>query len=141
VTPPSPAAPVPGPASREQRPLVLIVDDSEMNLKLARDVLRAAGFRTLEAASGAEGIALAAEQLPDVILMDLRLPDMDGTDAARILGAGSRTVGIPVVALSSLPAGGGDWFLAAGFAGYLEKPISVGEFPEQVRRYCVEAGE
>jgi two-component system cell cycle response regulator DivK len=141
VTPPSPAAPVPGPASREQSPLVLIVDDSEMNLKLARDVLRAAGFRTLEAASGAEGIALAAEQLPDVILMDLRLPDMDGTDAARILGAGSRTVGIPVVALSSLPAGGGDWFLAAGFAGYLEKPISVGEFPEQVRRYCVEAGE
>jgi two-component system cell cycle response regulator DivK len=141
VTPPSPDAPPPGPTSG-LRPLVLIVDDSEMNLKLARDVLRAAGFRTLEAASGAEGIALAAEQLPDVILMDLRLPDMDGTDAARILGAGSRTAGIPVVALSSLPAdGGGDWFLAAGFAGYLEKPISVGEFPEQVRRYCVEPGE
>jgi two-component system cell cycle response regulator DivK len=61
------------------RPLVLIVDDNEKNLKLARDVLRAAGFGTLEAANGAEGIALAAEHLPDVILMDLRLPDMDGT--------------------------------------------------------------
>jgi two-component system, cell cycle response regulator DivK len=140
VTSPSPGASAPGPASRK-RPLVLIVDDSEMNLKLARDVLRAAGFRTLEAASGAEGIALAAEQLPDVILMDLRLPDMDGTDAARILGAGSRTARIPVVALSSLPAGGGDWFLAAGFAGYLEKPISVTEFPDQLRRYCAVAGE
>ena len=64
-------------------PLVLIVDDNAKNLKLARDVLRAAGFRTLEAATGAEAIALAAEHLPDVILMDLRLPDMDGTDVAR----------------------------------------------------------
>ena len=66
-------------------PLVLIVDDNEKNLKLARDVLRAAGFRTLEAETGAEGIALAAEHVPDVILMDLRLPDMDGADAARTL--------------------------------------------------------
>ena len=68
--------------SRSRRPLVLIVDDNEKNLKLARDVLRAAGFRTLEAATGAEAIALADEHLPDVILMDLRLPDMDGVDAA-----------------------------------------------------------
>ena len=59
-------------------PLVLIVDDNAKNLKLARDVLRAAGFRTLEAETGAEGIALAVEHVPDVILMDLRLPDMDG---------------------------------------------------------------
>ena len=141
MTPPSPDAPAPGPASG-LRPLVLIVDDSEMNLKLARDVLRAAGFRTLEAASGAEGIALAAEQLPDVILMDLRLPDMDGTDAARRLGAAARTASIPVVALSSLPLeDGDDWFLAAGFAGYLGKPISVVEFPDQVRRYCAGRAE
>jgi two-component system cell cycle response regulator DivK len=119
------------------RPLVLIVDDNEKNLKLARDVLGASGFRTLEAASGAEGISLAAEHLPDVILMDLRLPDMDGTDAARKLGDGARTAQIPVVVLSSLPLdGGGDWFLAAGFAGYLEKPFTVTEFPDQVRRYC-----
>ena len=66
-------------------PLVLIVDDNEMNLKLARDVLLAAGFRTLEAATGAEAVALAEEHLPDVVLMDLRLPDMDGTEAARAL--------------------------------------------------------
>ena len=115
---------------RHETPLVLIVDDNEKNLKLARDVLRAAGFRTLEAATGAEGIALAAEHLPDVILMDLRLPDMDGTDAARGLADEARTARIPVVALSSLPLeGDGDWFRAAGFAGYLEKPISVARVP------------
>jgi two-component system, cell cycle response regulator DivK len=124
-------------AAETGRPLVLIVDDNEKNLKLARDVLRAAGLQTLEAASGAEGIALAAEHLPDVILVDLRLPDMDGTDAARKLGDEARTARIPVVALSALPLeGAGDWLLAAGFAGYLEKPISVVEFPDQVRRYC-----
>ena len=117
-------------------PLVLIVDDDQKNLKLASDVLRAAGLRTLEAESGTEGIALAAEHLPDVILMDIRLPDMDGADAARTLGADARTVRIPVVGLSALPLEGGEWFLAAGFAGYLEKPISVGEFPDQVRSYC-----
>jgi two-component system cell cycle response regulator DivK len=120
--------------------LVLIVDDNEKNRKLARDVLRAAGLRTLEAASGAEGIALAAEHLPDVILMDLRLPEMDGTEAARRLRDEPHTASIPVVALSSLPVqGGGDWLEAAGFAGWLEKPIRVSEFPEQVRRYCAEA--
>jgi two-component system cell cycle response regulator DivK len=122
-------------------PLVLIVDDSEKNLKLARDVLRAAGFRTLEAATGAEGIALAEARLPDVILMDIRLPDMDGRDAARQLGDAARTAHIPVVALSALPlAGEGDAVHAAGFAGFLGKPISVRAFPEQVRRYCAGAG-
>ncbi len=132
----SPGAPGAGSADTE-RPLVLIVDDNEKNLKLARDVLCAAGFRTLEAASGAEGITLAAEHLPDAILLDLRLPDMDGTDAARALADGERTARIPVVALSALPLlGDGDWLLAAGFSGYLEKPISVAAFPDQVRRYC-----
>ena len=120
-----------------EHPLVLIVDDNEKNLKLARDVLRAAGFRTLEAATGIDGIALAGAHLPNVILMDLRLPDMDGTDAARRLGAEARTAAIPVVVLSSLPLeGSDDWLRATGFAGCLEKPISVVEFPDQVRRYC-----
>jgi two-component system, cell cycle response regulator DivK len=135
VTSPSPGAPGGGSADAE-RPLVLIVDDNEKNLKLARDVLRAGGLGTLEARSGAEGIALAAEHVPDVILMDLRLPDMDGTDAARKLGEGVRTARIPIVALSSVPVGEGAWFLAAGFAGYIEKPFRVSEFPDQVRRYC-----
>jgi two-component system cell cycle response regulator DivK len=125
----------------EASPLILIVDDNARNLKLARDVLLAAGFRTLEASSGREAVALAAERLPDVILMDLRLPDMDGTDAAQKLADNARTQAIPVVALSSLALEGDDAaLLDAGFAGYLEKPITVGEFPDQVRRYCARPG-
>jgi two-component system, cell cycle response regulator DivK len=124
-------------AAETGRPLVLIVDDNEKNLKLARELLRAAGFGTLGAATGDEGIALADEHLPDVILMDLRLPDMAGTEAARTLGHGARTAQIPIVAMSALPLEGSpDWIEATGFAGYLKKPISVGAFPDQVRRYC-----
>ena len=122
--------------------LVLIVDDNARNMRLAREVLRLAGFRTLEAASGGEAIALAAEHLPDVILMDIRLPDMDGTDAARRLRGEARTARIPVVALTSLAMKGDrEWFLAAGFDGYLEKPISIRDFPDQVHGYCTTASE
>jgi len=118
-------------------PLVLIVDDSDKNRKLAVSVLSAAGFETLEAATGAEGVSLASERRPDVILMDIRLPDMDGTEAARTLGADDRTAGIPVVAMSALPLeGSGGWIEAAGFAGSIEKPIRVDTFPDQVRGYC-----
>ena len=99
-------------------PLVLIVDDNELNLKLARDVLRAAGLRTLEATNGVDGIALAAEQLPSVILMDIRLPDMGGTDAAQWLRDDPRTASIPVVALSALPLErGDDWAPSCGLRG------------------------
>ena len=125
-----------GNAADVEQPLVLIVDDNERNRKLARDVLRAAGFRTLEAGSGAEGMALAERHLPDVILLDLGLPDMHGTVAAQSLGSAPRTASIPVVALTSLPLSGDSWFLEAGFAGYLEKPFDVREFPDRVRRYC-----
>jgi two-component system, cell cycle response regulator DivK len=117
--------------------LVLIVDDNEKNLRLARDVLRFAGFRTVEAASGGEGVSQALEHQPDVILMDIRLPDMEGTEATRRLKSDERTAHIPVVALTSLAMKGDrESFLAAGFDGYLEKPISVRELPEQVRSFC-----
>ena len=117
--------------------LVLIVDDNEKNVKLARDVLRFAGFRTVQAGSGGEGVSLATEHLPDVILMDIRLPDMDGTAALRRLREDERTARIPVVALTSFAMKGDrERFLAEGFDGYLEKPISVTNFPDEVRRYC-----
>jgi two-component system, cell cycle response regulator DivK len=120
---------------------VLVVDDHDKNRKLARDVLGAAGLRTLEAATGGEAIALAAQGLPDVILLDLRLPDMDGWDVAQALERDPRTAHIPVVAMSaSLYPGDESRLRAAGFAGYLEKPIDVREFPEQVRRYSVDRG-
>jgi two-component system, cell cycle response regulator DivK len=120
----------------EDPPLVLIVDDSEKNRKLAREVLSAAGFRTLEAGRGDEAIAIAAKRRPDLVLLDLRLPDMDGTDVARKLRGGVETGRIPVVALSASPiAGGSDRLLATGFDGYLQKPIDVRAFPQQVLRY------
>ena len=122
-------------------PTALIIDDNDRNRKLARDVLGAAGFQTLEAATGAEGIGLAAAHVPDVILMDLRLPDMNGTDAARILKDMEGTAHIPVVAMSAASLeGGGDWLDAAGFVGSIEKPILVGTFAKQVRRYCGAGG-
>jgi two-component system, cell cycle response regulator DivK len=118
-------------------PLVLIVDDNEKNRRLARNVLRAAGFRTLEAATGVEAVTLAVEHVPDVVLMDLQLPDMNGTEAAGKLAGNERTARIPLVAVSATPLEGtGGWLEEAGFAGSIEKPIRVGTFPDQVRRYC-----
>jgi two-component system, cell cycle response regulator DivK len=118
-------------------PLILIVDDNDRNRKLVREVLRLARFRTLEAVSASEGLALASEHLPDVILMDLRLPDQDGMEAARLLRAEPRTSRIPVVALTALRIDTrDDWLFDAGFAGYVVKPIDIDEFPELVRRFC-----
>ena len=117
--------------------LVLIVDDNERNLRLARDVLRFAGLRTVEATTAEDGIRVAGELLPDVILMDVRLPDVDGPAALVRLRAEPRTAAIPVVAVtSSAMMGDRERLLAAGFDGYLEKPINVREFADQVRAYC-----
>lgn len=116
--------------------LILIVDDNEQNRKLARDVLQFAGFRTLEAAGGVEGLSLAVEHLPDLILMDIRMSDMNGTEAVRKLREDERTAAIRVVALtSSTMKGDRERFLADGFDGYLEKPIRVREFPDQIRTH------
>jgi two-component system, cell cycle response regulator DivK len=116
--------------------LILIVDDNEQNRKLARDVLEFAGFRTLEAAGGAEGLSVAVEHRPDLILMDIRMPNLNGTEAVRKLREDDRTAAIPVVALtSSTMKGDRERFLADGFDGYLEKPIRVREFPDQIRTH------
>ena len=115
--------------------VVLIVDDDARNRKLARDVLDLAGLETLEAATGEDAIALARERLPDLVLMDLRLPDLDGGEALRRLKAEPATAHIPVVALTAV-AGAREALLGAGFAGTIEKPIDVRAFPDQVRRHC-----
>ena len=119
--------------------LILIVDDNENNRKLARDVLEFAGFETLEATGGVEGVALAQEHMPGLVLMDIRMPDLSGTEALKLLKEDSRTGGIPVVALTSSTMRGDEQrFLAEGFDGYLAKPISVREFPDQVRSFLGE---
>jgi len=116
--------------------LIVIVDDNENNRKLARDVLEFAGFETVEATGGVEAVALTIEHLPALVLMDIRMPDMNGTEALKLLREDSRTAEIPIVALTSSTMRGDEQrFLAEGFDGYLAKPISVREFPDQVRGF------
>ena len=116
--------------------LILIVEDTEKNLKLVRDLLQFKGYRTLEARTAEEGIGLAQDHLPHLILMDIQLPGMDGATALHHLKADPRTAPIPVVALTAFAmAGDRERFLGAGFEGYIEKPINIKEFPEQVRQF------
>ncbi len=117
--------------------LILIVEYNDKNMKLARDVLQHRGFRTLEATTAADGIAMAAEHRPDLVLMDIQLPDADGVSALKRLRAQPKTEAIPVVALTAfVMQADRERIAAAGFDGYLAKPIDVKSFADQVERYC-----
>ena len=117
--------------------VILIIEDNPKNLKLARDVLKHNGFRTIEAENATDGIALAETQLPAVILMDIQLPDMDGVSALKRLRSQTATATIPVVALTAFAMDADrERLLAAGFDGYLVKPIDIKRFPQQVRHFC-----
>ena len=117
--------------------LVLIVEDNEMNLKLARDLLQYDGFRTIEAVDAETGLRLASESTPDLILMDIELPGMDGVTALEKLLADPATASIPVVAVTaSVMPVDRERFALAGFAGIIVKPIDVSVFPNQVLSYC-----
>ncbi len=116
---------------------VLVVEDNEKNMKLVRDILEAMGYSPLEASSGEQALTLAAEQAPALVLMDIQLPDLDGSEALRRLREDERTAGIPVLALTAQAMQGDrERFLAAGFDGYLSKPIDIDELLETVRRFC-----
>ena len=113
--------------------VVLIVEDNPRNLKLVRDLLEHLGYRTLVATTAEDGLALARTHRPDLVLMDVQLPGMDGVQALGRLRADPVTNGIPVVAVTAFAMKDDRArFVAAGFDGYLEKPISVREFPGQV---------
>jgi CheY-like chemotaxis protein len=115
------------------RATVLVVEDNPLNLKLVRDVLGHAGYRVLEAGDAERGIAMARAERPDLVLMDVQLPGIDGVEALGRLRADEATAGIPVVALTALAMRDDrERFLAAGFDGYLEKPVSVPALPGQV---------
>jgi len=117
--------------------LVLIVEDNEKNLKLARDLLQYHGFRTIEATDAETGLRMAAESLPDIILMDVELPGMDGVTALQRLREDAVTAAITVVAVTaSVMPVDQERFASAGFAGVIVKPIDVKAFPGQVRGYC-----
>ena len=116
---------------------ILVVEDNAKNMKLFRDVLVATGYRTLEATSGSEAVDLASEHTPDLVLMDIQLPDLDGVQALGRLRADPRTAGIPVLALTAQAMHGDrERFLAAGFDGYLSKPVDVRELIGTVREHC-----
>jgi CheY-like chemotaxis protein len=115
---------------------ILVVEDNEKNLKLVRDVLQYAGFDVVAASSAEQGLEIAMERPPDLVLMDLQLPGMDGTAALRQLRDSPRTRSVPVVAVTAFAMKDDrERALRAGFDGYLEKPISVQALPEQVRSF------
>jgi two-component system, cell cycle response regulator DivK len=112
---------------------VLIVEDNPLNLKLVRDVLLMAGFEVIEARTGEDGVARAQDSQPDLILMDLQLPGVDGTQAMRTIKASPSGSGIPIVALTAVAMSEDrDRALRNGFDGYLSKPISVRDLPRQI---------
>ena len=115
--------------------VVLIVEDNDKNMKLARDILNAKGYKTLEAVTGEEGVKLAKEKLPDLVLMDIQLPGINGIEAFRQIRADAKAARIPVVALTaSVTPTDRSEINAAGFDAFIGKPISLKEFVETVKR-------
>jgi two-component system cell cycle response regulator DivK len=116
---------------------ILVVEDNEKNMKLFRDVLVATGYRTLEATTGGQAVELAVEHAPDLVLMDIQLPDVDGVETLSRLRADERTASIPVLALTAQAMHGDrERFLSAGFDGYISKPVNVVEFLGTVKQHC-----
>lgn len=114
--------------------LVLIVEDNEKNLKLVRDILQVKGYETVEAMTGEDGVRLAAERRPDLVLMDIQLPGMNGIDALRALRADPATGKIPVIAVTaSVMQQDRKLIMDAGFDAYVGKPINLREFLDAVR--------
>ncbi|HKP17722.1 MAG TPA: response regulator [Gaiellaceae bacterium] len=116
---------------------VLVVEDNEKNMKLFRDVLQAKGYGTLEASSGEDALELASAHIPDLVLMDVQLPGIDGIETLERLRENERTASIPVLALTAQAMHGDrERFLAAGFDGYLSKPVDIAELVGAVAEHC-----
>ena len=114
--------------------LILIVEDNDKNLKLVRDVLQVKGYSTLEAGTAEDGIRLARERRPDLILMDIHLPGMSGLEALKLLRADAATAAMPVIAVTaSVMQQDRKQITEAGFDAYVSKPINIREFLDAVR--------
>jgi two-component system cell cycle response regulator DivK len=115
--------------------LILIVEDNEKNLKLVRDVLQVKGYETVDAGTAEEGIRIARERQPDLVLMDIQLPGMSGIDALKALRADPATAGMPVVAITaSVMQQDRQQIVSAGFDGFIEKPVNLKNLLETVQQ-------
>jgi two-component system cell cycle response regulator DivK len=115
--------------------VVLIVEDNDKNRKLVRDVLQAKGYATIEAVNGEDGVRLARERNPDLVLMDIRLPGISGIEGLAALRADPKTSSIPVVALTaSVTPTDRTHITQAGFDAFLAKPMVLREFVDTVKR-------
>lgn len=121
---------------------ILIVEDNPMNLKLVRDILHHSGYEVVEAITGEDGVRLADETLPDLILMDLQLPGIDGYEALRQIRASRQGRDIPALAVTAFAMQDDrDQAYEYGFDGYIEKPIHVRELAQKVRELLETGGE
>ena len=119
---------------------VLIVEDNELNMKLFHDLLDAHGYQTLQTRSGIEALKIARERRPDLILMDIQLPEVSGLEVTRWLKDDEKLRDIPVVAVTAFAMKGDEQRIRqGGCEAYISKPISIGTFLETVRRYLGEA--
>lgn len=118
---------------------ILIVEDNENNRSLLRDILVFHGYEVAVACDGQEGVVLARELMPDLILMDIQMPGLNGMSAGSILKGDPKTSGLKIIALTSFAMRGDrEKFLAAGFDGYLSKPINTRELPGLVEHWLAE---
>jgi two-component system, cell cycle response regulator DivK len=117
--------------------LILIIEDNEKNMKLVRDVLQFKGYQTIEAMTGTEGVRLAREKRPDLVLMDIQLPDIDGITALAQIRGNPDTANMAVIAVSaSVMPDEQQRIVASGFDAYITKPINVKGFVETVERFA-----
>ena len=120
----------------------LIVEDNALNLKLMRDLLEASGIETLQTKGGSQALEMVREHRPDIVLMDIQLPDVSGLDVTRQLKADAELSDIPIIAVTALALRGDEErVLEAGCDAYISKPISVASFLDEVRKFLGEDGE
>ena len=121
---------------------ILVIEDNPANMKLASSLLRTKGYQVLEASNASSGIILAEQQLPDLILMDIQLPGMNGLTATGLLKSKPETKGIPIIALTAFAMRGDEErMLAAGCDGYIAKPIRYKEFLAMIETFLGSGGK
>ncbi len=121
---------------------VMIVEDNPMNMRLFKDLLEMQGYRTVQSVDGADALDLARHRRPDLVIMDIQLPNVSGVEITRRIRSDTEIAAIPIIAVTAFGrAGDEERFLDKGFDAYLSKPISVQSFMDLVERFLsTEAG-